>query len=40
MPDISVNGIRHVEQLNAENAFNMVCESLVDQPQACKEEDT
>lgn len=38
LPDLSVNGIRHVEQLNAENAFNMVCESLLDQPEACDAE--
>ena len=25
LPDLSVNGFRHVQELNAENAFSMIC---------------
>lgn len=31
-PDFSVNGIKHFETLSPKNAFNMVCESLINEP--------
>lgn len=37
LPDVSVNGIRHVEQLDAESAFDMICESLSNAPDSCNQ---
>lgn len=39
LPDIAVNSYRHVENLDAESAFDMICSSLKNQPSGCNESE-